>query len=291
MMQVAVGIASTGRAALLSEMAATLVEQTRRPDAVFVCVASPADCDAAQLRERLGGIVTCFVGPRGLTLQRNAILDRAWDADVLLFLDDDFLMAPDYIAECEALFAADPAVVMATGHVVADGLRGPGIPLASARRLLAEAGKRRSVAPVYSAYGCNMAVRGSVMRASGQQFDTRLPFYGFLEDLDFSRGLARYGKVVRADQCRGVHLAVTDGRMSGCRLGYSQIANPIYLMRKRRMSSPRALTLMGRCLAANVLKAAQPEPWVDRLGRLRGNAIALADLVRGGLDPRRVAEL
>jgi hypothetical protein len=291
-MNVAVGIASTGRPDLLSEMVGTLVDQTRKPDAVFVCVASSEDCDAPQLGQWLGETGTCFVGPRGLTLQRNAILDRATAADVILFLDDDFLMAPDYIAECEALFEAEPAVVMATGQVMADGRGSPGISFPAARRMLALSEKRHSVAPVYSAYGCNMAIRCSALRAAGLLFDTRLPLYGFLEDLDFSRGLAAHGRVVRATQCRGVHLGVTTGRISGQRLGYSQIANPVYLMRKRRMAPMRAYWLMFRCLAGNtVLRTARSEPWIDRAGRLRGNALAMADLLRGGLDPARVAEL
>jgi hypothetical protein len=45
---------------------------------------------------------------------------------------------------------------------------------------------------------------------------------------------------------------------------------------------------MSRNIAANALKTLRPEPWVDRRGRLLGNLRAIADLVTGRLDPRKV---
>jgi hypothetical protein len=33
------------------------------------------------------------------------------------------------------------------------------------------------------------------------------------------------------------------------------------------------------------------ETWVDRRGRLFGNALGFADLIRGRLDPKRILEL
>ncbi len=56
--------------------------------------------------------------------------------------------------------------------------------------------------------------------------------------LDFSRLVARYGQVVSAKQLEGVHLGTKVGRSPGVRLGYSQIANPVYLMRKRTAERP-----------------------------------------------------
>ena len=66
---------------------------------------------------------------------------------------------------------------------------------------------------------------------------------------------------------------------TGLRLGYSQVANPIYLMGKGTMSPGRALPLLIRNLLANVVRSVHSEPWVDRRGRLKGNLRALADLV------------
>jgi hypothetical protein len=45
---------------------------------------------------------------------------------------------------------------------------------------------------------------------------------------------------------------------------------------------------MARNLGANLLHAPRPEPFIDRRGRLRGNLLALGDLLRGRCDPRRI---
>jgi hypothetical protein len=45
---------------------------------------------------------------------------------------------------------------------------------------------------------------------------------------------------------------------------------------------------MRQNIAANLLKSLAPEPWIDRRGRLRGNLIALLDIARGQVDPRRI---
>ncbi|WP_367715613.1 hypothetical protein AB2N04_16470 [Nitratireductor sp. GISD-1A_MAKvit] len=133
-----------------------------------------------------------------------------------------------------------------------------------------------------------MAVRMSTVRGYGLRFDENLPLYGWLEDVDFSRQIARHGRIVRSPRLHGVHLGTKTGRTSGVRLGYSQIANPFYLMRKRTMSPGQAAPQIARNLAANALRALYPEPWVDRRGRLVGNIRAVGDLMRGRLAPQNV---
>jgi hypothetical protein len=49
-----------------------------------------------------------------------------------------------------------------------------------------------------------------------------------------------------------------------------------------------ALQLMSRNFIANHAKAFFPEPWMDRVGRVKGNWVALWDLVTGKLDPERI---
>jgi hypothetical protein len=46
-----------------------------------------------------------------------------------------------------------------------------------------------------------------------------------------------------------------------------------------------------RNLSSNFGRAARPEPFIDRRGRLRGNLLALADVFRGRLEPERAAAL
>ena len=287
-MRLAVGIATVGRPRLLGAVVDELTRQARRPDRIVVC--APTSDDVMGIEA--SSLIEIVVGPRGLTRQRNAILERVEDYDVLQFFDDDFIPAAPYLAEIERGFAAWPDIVMATGNVVADGIIGPGLDIDEARRLLADVAPRASsIEPVASGYGCNMAVRLSAVREVKGRFDERLPLYGWLEDVDFSRQLARIGRIVRLAAARGVHLGIKQGRQSGVRLGYSQIANPIYLSRKGTCPWPQALYIMSRNVAMNLARSLRPEPYVDRAGRVVGNLTAMRDLVVGRLDPQRILEL
>lgn len=288
-LRIVVGIATTGRPDAVAATLSDLEHQTRPADRVVVSVASEEDLYLAALPPGIRRVI----GPKGLTRQRNTILDAIGDEDVVLFLDDDFLMAPDFLEVLEALFLAHPDVAVMTGDVLADGILGAGLSPAEGRAALhasVPAGTM-DVREVNNAYGCNMAFRLAPIRDHGLRFDERLPLYGWLEDVDFSRKVAAHGRSVKAEALRGVHLGVKSGRTSGIRLGYSQIANPVYLTRQRTMRPGHAMSMMGRNLLANLVKSVWAEPWVDRSGRLRGNLIALSDLLRGRLDPERVLTL
>jgi hypothetical protein len=122
-------------------------------------------------------------------------------------------------------------------------------------------------------------------------FDENLPLYGWQEDIDFSRRVRPYGRIVRSQTLRGVHLGIKLGRTSGVRFGYSQIANPVYLIRKGSMSWRHAAKLIWRNLAANLLRSVYPEPWIDRKGRLKGNCLAIVDIAIGRISPGRILQL
>lgn len=290
----AVGIATVSRPDLLSLVLDHLADQTRPADRIIV--SAPAPEDVAGVAPQLG--LEIHIGPRGLTRQRNAIINAAQGCDILVFFDDDFLPASTYLAAIEHVFAAREDVVMVTGEVISDGIIGPGLDVAEAHRLL-QTGSRDEVTgdgylwleEVNNGYGCNMAVRLAPARTHDCRFDEKLPLYGWLEDVDFSRQLGRYGRIVKNPAAWGVHLGIKQGRQSGMRLGYSQIANPIYLVRKGTYPWPRAVRLMTRNLGVNCLRSLRPEPYIDRFGRVRGNLKALSDLVVGKLDPQRILEL
>jgi hypothetical protein len=118
-----------------------------------------------------------------------------------------------------------------------------------------------------------------------------MPLYAWQEDRDFSRRLNVHGRIVRARSLLGAHMGVTQGRSPGVKLGYSQVANPLYLLGKGTMRPIETTILVGRNIAANLVKTLNPEPWVDRAGRLRGNLLALADAARGRVTPERILEL
>ena len=290
-MRLAIGVATRGRPAVLAETLAELARQTRAPDRILV---SHADAgDVAGLGHHPG--VEFLTGPLGSAHQRNTILDAAAGCDAVLFLDDDFLAAPRYVEATLAAFAADPAIVLTTGRVLADGIHGPGLDPGEARSILAAHADapctEPDLAPTFNGYGCNMAVRLAPVREHALRFDERLPLYGWYEDIDFSRRLGRHGRVVRVASACGVHLGAKSGRTSGRRLGYSQVANPLYLWRKGSYPAGAALRSAGRNIAANALRSLRPEPWVDRRGRLGGNARAVLDVLRGRSRPERILDL
>jgi glycosyltransferase involved in cell wall biosynthesis len=297
-MRIAVGIPTSGRPEILSCAIDCIGGQTRAPDRVVVCAARPSDLAGLTL-PTAGSIISA--PSRGLTPQRNVILDHCEDVDVIAFFDDDFLPHAGYLAAIERAFAAHPDVVMITGRVVADGIIGPGLSLESARRIL----DRPDIAPapieaalpaptlvdVYNGYGCNMAVRVSAIAAGPLRFDESLPLYGWLEDVDFSRRLARRGRIAMCPLALGVHLGTKSARLSGVRLGYSQVANPLYLARKGTMATHRAVRQILRNVAMNVARSVRPESYIDRRGRLWGNVLGAADLLTNRLAPTRVLRL
>lgn len=288
--RIAVGIPTIGRAPILYDTLIELTRQNRQADQMIVCGTGPADSDKAD--EAYPGLTLLSSKP-GLPRQRNAILAAAGDADIVLFFDDDFLPDPDYLAAIERHMLDNPKIVVATGLVLVDGIGGPGLAPAEGRAILKRpVPDTPGIRPTFSGYGCNMAVRMAPMRAHGLRFDERLPLYGWQEDVDLSRRLAPFGEVVQIDAARGVHLGVKLGRGSGVRLGYSQIANPLYLAGKHSgYPLGRAVEHLGRNMAMNIARAGWPEPYVDRRGRLRGNLLALRDLMTGRLAPERILDL
>ncbi len=286
-LRIAVGIITMGRAPVLAETLRDLAGQTRRADRVLVCGTGAAD-----VPEVADGIEVSFAPP-GTSLQRNRLIEAADDCDLLVFFDDDFIAEPAYLAATEAAFLADPALVVSTGSVLADGIKGPGITADAARGLIAAAPPvaHAEPMPAYNGYGCNMAVRLETVRRHGARFDEAMRYYGWYEDIDFTRQVGRHGRIMTLPAARGVHLGTKAGRGSGVRLGYAQVMNPIHLARKGTYHWGRALRSLGRHIAINLLRSAWPEPWIDRAGRFRGNMIALRDVLLGRIDPARVGLL
>jgi len=290
-MRIAIGIATRGRPGILAEILSELARQTRAPDRILVCHVGAEDVgDLPAQRPD----VLFLTAPAGLPRQRNAILDAAGDCDLVLFLDDDFLAGPDFVAAIEAVALARPDAVVLTGTVLADGAKGPGLSVAEGRAILAAdayAGPLEAAVPHFNGYGCNMAFRMAPMRAHGIRVDEALPAYAWYEDIDVSRRLGQHGAILRLAGARGVHLGVKIGRTPGLRLGYSQVVNPIYLARKGSFPWNHALPSAGRHCLINLLRSFRPEPHVDRCGRFRGNMLGVWDLVTGRAAPGRILEL
>jgi GT2 family glycosyltransferase len=288
---VAVIIATRGRPEAVKRLIGRLADQSKLPEHIFV-VASEA-ADVAGLEDDQGRL-TLHVGRVGSSLQRNDGLALASEQFAYtVFFDDDFVPSRFWIERMVDLFEARPDIAGLTGTVLADGINNAGIAPHDGEAIVA----RRDCEPVashdvhegFGPYGCNMAFRYSAI--CGLTFDERLPLYAWLEDTDFGGQVARRGGVARADGLWGVHLGIKAGRARGVRLGYSQIANAVYLAGKGMIPIAFLANRAIRNLSINVARAFWPEPFVDRRGRLLGNIIALADVLRGRITPERAAEL
>lgn len=289
---VAIGIATKGRPAVLREIVAELQRQTQLATRIVIAHTELSDIDGLSPG---GGLELLCVTP-GLCNQRNAILDHLQEdsSDIVLFFDDDFLPMPDYIARTAAAFLSNCDIVVTTGEVLADGINGPGFTVEFGRSILAAnlpTAATSAMIPVRNGYGCNMAIRLATIRNTLMRFDINLPFYGWLEDVDFCVRASVHGRIVKLPGARGVHLGVKSGRGSGIRLGYSQVSNPAYLACKGSMPMRDAIISAAKNILINTVKYFFPEPYVDRPGRLRGNLIALRDLTAGTIRPTRVREL
>jgi cellulose synthase/poly-beta-1,6-N-acetylglucosamine synthase-like glycosyltransferase len=288
--RVAVMVATLGRPDVVTATLDYLFKtQSLKPAAVIVSCAVREDAGHAA---DLPG-VTVVTGPAGLATQRNtALAALPAGIDVVVFFDDDFVADADWLVAAARVFSDEPRVVGFTGWVVADGIKGPGLSFDDAVHIVEATDRSLPCSRIepFSPYGCNMAFRLSAI--GDLRFDERLVLYGWLEDRDFGGALAkRGGRLIKCSSARGVHMGVKSGRVAGDRLGYSQVVNPIYMMRKGTMTVGQVAGQIFRNVASNVAGAVKPEPFIDRRGRLRGNIRGFADVVRGRLEPERAAAI
>ncbi len=180
-----------GRPVETAHLLSYIAAQSQLPLRTVVVGADAADVAglASHPLAHSGQAEILLTGKAGLTLQRNAGLDRvatlirecgAADSFVVFF-DDDFRPASNWLACCAERFARSPDVVGLCGNVLADGIRCTGYDEQTARDYLL--GKRAAEAHwphgaqltelADGLYGCNMAYRGAI--ALEQRFDESLP--------------------------------------------------------------------------------------------------------------------
>lgn len=261
---------------------ASLQMQSVKPAAVIVSCVQDADVEPFNYQPA----PILLTGEMGLTKQRNlALRNLPENISYVIFFDDDFVAHPKWIEVVESMFREHPDVAVITGNVIADGINGPGYTFEQAQDLIRnfKAENLDWIKEPYTPYGCNMAFRKSALKDIW--FDERLVLYGWQEDRDFGAQVARRGRAIKVGAALGVHMGVKGGRVSGVRLGYSQVANPIYLYKKGTMTLNEVVVHIFRNFARNLTRAFAPEPHIDRAGRLRGNLLAFFDVSRGRVSP------
>jgi GT2 family glycosyltransferase len=284
-------IASHRRPDLLEKVITRLMSQVRVPDEIIISAVNPADVPAGVHNFR--NVRTVF-GSAGLTSQRNRGISCLVDtADLITFIDDDFIVGVDYFLNMEEIFEEDKSIVGMTGEVIADGANSTGMTFEEGLGIAERFGREQRTAAVtrdiQATYGCNMTFRAAMI--GSLRFDERLVLYGWLEDIDFCGALSRSGRIVKTNVSWGVHLGTKRGKGSEVRLGYSQIINPAYIVRKGNMTRAFAFQLAARNFVANLIKSIRPETYVDRRGRLWGNLLGIVHLIIGRLTPEHVLKL
>lgn len=290
-MRLVVVIPTVGRRAQIPLLLDHLRSQERLPDEVVI---SAPDETHAQVDVAYPFPVAMAFGPRGSSVQRNTALEQTLKRfDIITFFDDDFVPADNYLRRIVEEFEAHPKYAVIMGRVVKDGANNEGVSWQDAVSTLNDCRKGKisepNVEDHVGAYGCNMSIRSSAV--GNLRFDERLALYGWQEDIDFTSQLRSRGRVVGISDILGVHLGVKAGRVSGTRFGYSQVVNPVYLIRKGTVPVTFALPQMLRNIAANIVRSVWPEPYIDRRGRLHGNLLGITHMAMGRIEPEYILKL
>lgn len=290
-MKLVVVIPTIGRKDLVNRVVAHLEAQSRLPDEVLI--SAPDETHVAPFTSDKFKVSHVF-GTKGLCAQRNQALEKVLGRfDIISFFDDDFLPGAHYLETLVAAFQERPDWAVIMGRVIADGAHNEGLTFDQGIAILeaaeAQSPGEREISNHVGAYGCNMSMRAAVI--GDTRFDERLPLYGWQEDIDFTSQLRRHGRVVGLSTLPGVHLGTKSGRVSGLRLGYSQVVNPIYLVKKGTVPASFAYELMGRNVVANIVRSFWPERYIDRWGRLKGNLLAASHVIRGKINPEHILHL
>ena len=298
---VTVIVVTKGRSPEVTVLLSRLARQALLPRRVLVVGTCAEDFDPAAIADATAFECHGWISMRmGTTSQRNEGIDFLRKAGLLheaasvVFFDDDFRPAADWLAKCAELLDRGRGIHAVTGCVLSDGVHGASISEDDADRYIDgglaprphwASGMRRDIG---SLYGCNMGFRASTFLSC--RFDEELPLYGWQEDRDITGQVKRRGRVVFEPSCRGVHLGAGSGRSSGLRFGYSQIANLVYLRGKGTVELRVLIKFLFRAVVGNSVKAIRDERRAMYLQRLKGNALAAFDLLRGTCRPRRIID-
>ncbi len=228
---VSVIVATLGRPDDLHWLICSLGCQTARPRQVIVVDASDlATFQTNELALSLLDDVTKvehIPSASGLTRQRNIGVERAAEG-LVVFLDDDVVLAPTYLEEIVKGFDRYPRALGLTGTIL---LERPPNRVAGRLRRLAGFRDFRSGEPTWLGEvgyvmqpshdqelhvlpGCDMAFRREVFDLLELRFDESLSGYALAEDSIFSSQVRRFGPLLQLTAPKLFHNATQVARWS-----------------------------------------------------------------------------
>ncbi|MFI2743771.1 glycosyltransferase family 2 protein [Zhouia sp. PK063] len=261
------------RAKALERLLHSIQEQTLYPDEILIIDGSPDDVTLLLCTEKNYKNLTYFkvdTKDRGLTKQRNiGVAKVTKDAEVVCFLDDDTVLAPDYFKAIMHVFAVEEHVIgvggVATnenrwqeknrdilydpkkyyefeGYVCKEGQRnvirnylGLASPLGPGKMPECSHGKTMGFPLTGKTYevdlliGMSMAFRAAVFH--NINFSTYFEGYGLYEDADFSISAQQYGKLVITTAAQLEHHHEASGRPNHFKYGKMVVRNGWYVWR------------------------------------------------------------
>jgi hypothetical protein len=290
-------IASTGREQILLSTVRSVLLRKHVPEQIILVGATEGDIPFVQSDRT--EIVSLRSPVKGASHQRNfGIRNIREGIRFVSFLDDDCEVHDAYFLEVARCFSNNTNLAAFSGYVMRNG----NIEREVGREIL-DSHVIPEGMPAYGflkdkwpgLYGCAMNFR--YKHLVREEFDENLVKYSLGEDTEIGFRMRRYGDVGGSARCPVVHLACSGGRGSEVKLGYSQIANYYYFVRKgigypkRKFISQNLLGLPITNFIGILRESSRGPHTVDRKGRLKGNLLAIYDLLRGKIHPSRIDQL
>ncbi|MBX3011958.1 MAG: glycosyltransferase family 2 protein [Caldilineaceae bacterium] len=264
-------ICTKDREAVLRDTLATLFDQTRLPEELLLIDDGNLPVDELVSLVEAKGIPCHYYKKEtpGLVASRNLGVEQA-KGDIILFLDDDVLLEPDYLAALMAVYEADPngaigGVEGALSQEYAPGVlpflrffgldsKKPGEVLPSGSGVLTRQGDFDQPISVEWLSGCDMSYRRAVF--ADMRFDGRLSEVGYAwaDDLDFSYRVSKRWQLIATPAARLVHRKEPSGRINTYKMGFIETNYFWRFFAKNMPKRPRNWRALCWALTGIVLK-------------------------------------
>jgi GT2 family glycosyltransferase len=299
-------IATRNRPDSLLRTVRNLLEQTVLPAELCIVDSSEVTLAREEIEKRCAdaGVALEYVhpAPPGLTVQRNAGIDRT-TGDPVFLIDDDIAMEPNVHEEVLAEYDRwGPELGGVSGAALHP--RNPGKLTIAWRRLFGiggwwpEASGRMRAGFFVEGVASSSEVRrleyfnGSFMSFrrevfTHERFDEKLAGYAFKEDIDFSYRVAKSGYVlVQTPKACIDHLRTDSARLSPFEIERMHVANQFYLHRKNMPQTLKYKAALWWGITGLMLLHTAKAARTRELGRVKGLAAGVWDQARGrGLEP------